>query len=74
MVGSDAEFGGRKDYFTIHGNYKIFDFYTAIEEGKMTKEDEVWWGYDDDDLFKWAKDEILELISKRRIRRQEKKT
>lgn len=61
MVGSDAEFGGRKDYFTVHGNYEIFDFYTAIEEGKMTKEDEVWWGYDDDDLFKWAKDEILEL-------------
>ena len=64
MVGSDAEFGGRKDYFTVHGNYKIFDFYTAIEEGKMTKEDEVWWGYDDDDLFKWAKDEILELAAK----------
>lgn len=64
MVGSDAEFGGRKDYFTMHGNYKIFDFYTAIEEGKMTKEDEVWWGYDDDDLFKWAKDEILELAAK----------
>lgn len=64
MVGSDSEFGGRKDYFTVHGNYEIFDFYTAIEEGKMTKEDEVWWGYDDDDLFKWAKDEILELADK----------
>lgn len=61
MVGSDSQFGGRKDYFTIHGDYEIFDFYTAIEEGKMTKEDEVWWGYDDDDLFKWAKDEIIEL-------------
>ncbi len=61
MVGSDAGFGGRKDYFTIHGEYEIFDFYTAIEEGKMTKEDEVWWGYDDDDLLKWAKDEVLEL-------------
>lgn len=64
MVGSDAEFGGRKDYFTTHGNYEIFDFYTAIEEGKMTEEDEVWWGYSDDDLFKWAKDEILELAKK----------
>lgn len=63
MVGSDSGFGGRKDYFTVHGNYEIFDFYTAIEEGKMTKEDEVWWGYDDDDLFKWAKEEILELAN-----------
>ena len=61
MFGSDASFGGRKDYFTIHGNYEIFDFYTAIEEGKMTEEDKVWWGFDDDDLFKWAKEEILEL-------------
>ncbi len=63
MVGSDSSFGGRRDYFTVHGNYKIFDLYTAIEEGKMTKEDEVWWGYDDDDLFDWAKDEILDLAS-----------
>ncbi|MGN1310745.1 MAG: LTA synthase family protein [Clostridia bacterium] len=63
MVGSDAEFGGRKDYFTVHGNYEIFDLNTAIKEGKMTDEDEVWWGYDDDDLFKWAKDEILELAA-----------
>lgn len=61
MVGSDAKFGGRQDYFKVHGNYEIFDFYTAIEEGKMTKEDEVWWGYSDDDLFKWAKEEILEM-------------
>ena len=64
MFGSDASFGGRKDYFTIHGNYEIFDYYTAIEEGKMTEEDKVWWGYDDDDLFKWAKNEILELAEK----------
>lgn len=64
MIGSDASFGGRRDYFTIHGNYEIFDFYTAIEEGKMKKEDEVWWGYDDDNLFKWAKNEVLELADK----------
>ena len=61
MFGSDSSFGGRKDYFTVHGNYKIFDVNTAIEEGKMTEEDKVWWGFDDDDLFKWAKEEILEL-------------
>lgn len=63
MVGSDAEFGGRKDYFSVHGNYEIFDFNTAVEEGKMTKDDKVWWGYSDDDLFKWAKDEIIELAN-----------
>lgn len=61
MVGSDATFGGRKEYFSEHGNYEIYDFYTAIEEGKMKEEDKVWWGFDDDDLFKWAKEEILEM-------------
>ena len=64
MVGSDATFGGRKDYFKTHGDYEIFDVNTAIEEGKMKKEDYIWWGYDDDDLFKWAKEEILELAKK----------
>ena len=63
MVGSDASFGGRSNYFTNHGEYEIFDYYSAIEEGKMTEEDKVWWGFDDYDLFTWAKDEILELAS-----------
>ncbi|CAM5208304.1 Phosphoglycerol transferase OS=Ureibacillus acetophenoni OX=614649 GN=SAMN05877842_10715 PE=4 SV=1 [Ureibacillus acetophenoni] len=63
MVGSDAQFGGRKNYFTNHGEYEIFDYYTAIEEGKMTEEDKVWWGFDDTNLFTWAKDELIELAS-----------
>ena len=64
MVGSDAGFGGRKEYFISHGNYEIFDLYTAIDEGKMKAEDEVWWGYEDLKLFKWAKEEILEMAAK----------
>nr|WP_106781028.1 LTA synthase family protein [Lysinibacillus timonensis] len=63
MVGSDANFGGRTNYFTKHGQYEIYDYYTAINEGKMTEEDKVWWGYDDTDLFTWAKDEIIELAN-----------
>jgi len=64
MFGSDASFGGREAYFKKHGNYKIFDVNTAIEQGKMTKEDKVWWGYSDDNLYSWAKDEITDLASK----------
>ena len=63
MFGSDASFGGRKNYFEQHGNYKIFDLNTAIDEGKMKEADKVWWGFDDDDLYLWAKDEILDLAS-----------
>lgn len=61
MFGSDASFGGRDHYFVSHGNYEIFDVDTAIEEGKMTEDDKVWWGFEDRNLFDWAKDEILEL-------------
>lgn len=59
LLGSDAVFGGRKNLFTQHGNYEIWDLKSALEENKITEE--VWWGYSDDDLFKFAKEKILKL-------------
>ncbi len=38
MVGSDATFGGRRKYFEQHGNYEIYDYYTAIEESIIPKD------------------------------------
>ena len=32
MIGSDADFGGRSDYFTYHGNYTIYDYKYAKEK------------------------------------------
>lgn len=61
LCGSDAAFGGRKTYFTVHGNYEIFDYFTAIEEGYIAEDYKVWWGYEDEILYKIAKDELLEL-------------
>lgn len=61
LLGSEAEFGGRSNYFLQHGNYKIWDLKSAIEQGKMKEEDRVWWGYDDEDLFKYAKEQLLEI-------------
>lgn len=63
MVGSEAEFGGRKNYYSYHGSYKIFDVNTAIEKGKMYANERVWWGYDDTHLFRWAKEEITALAT-----------
>lgn len=63
MMGSDGYFGGRTQYFTTNGNYKIFDFNYAIEIGKMSAEDKVWWGFEDDKLFDWSKEEILNLAN-----------
>lgn len=58
LVGSDAGYGGRDHYYTKHGNYEIFDVKRAIAEGRMTEDERVGWGFDDSNLFKWAK-EIL---------------
>lgn len=63
MVGSEAEFGGRKNYYLKHGNYDIFDVNTAIKEGEMLESERVWWGFDDTHLFEWAKEEITFLAS-----------
>lgn len=61
LIGSESEFGGRKLYFESHGNYDIWDYNSAIEESRMTKEDKVWWGYSDNDLFKYAKEQLTEI-------------
>lgn len=64
MIGSDADFGGRKDYFQNHGNYKIYDYYYAQNENLIDSDYFVWWGYEDLKLFEFAKDKILEASKK----------
>lgn len=61
LCGSDGSYGGRANYFLQHGNYKIFDLYTAREEGYISDDYFVWWGYEDEILYRIAKDELLEL-------------
>lgn len=63
MMGSDGNFGGRTQYFLTNGNYKIFDVNYAIENGKMTNSQRTWWGFEDDKLFEWSKEEITELAN-----------
>ena len=63
LCGSDAEFGGRKNFFVQHGNYKIFDLFSAREKGYIAPDYKVWWGYEDLYLYEIAKDEITELAS-----------
>lgn len=61
LCGSDGDFAGRKDFFTQHGNYNVFDYYTAIEKGYINKDYYVWWGFEDSILYKIAQDELLRL-------------
>ena len=63
IFGSDSNFGGRYQYFSHHGAYNIFDLNTAIDRKLMSSEDAVFWGFEDSDLFEWAKQEIIELAN-----------
>ena len=61
MLGSDATFGGRRLYWTEHGEYEICDYKWAIEKGLIPSDYYVFWGYEDEKLFSYAKQKVLEL-------------
>ena len=63
LIGSDATFGGRRLYFTEHGNYEIMDYPYAISCGMLPADYYVWWGYEDYHLFDFAKEKLLDLSS-----------
>lgn len=58
LLGSDAVFGGRKLYFTQHGNYTINDHPAAISSGRLPADYYEWWGYEDAKLYEYAKESL----------------
>ena len=63
MLGSDAEFGGRKYYFEQHGNYNIVDINEVKKRGWLEQDYYTWWGYEDVKLFEYAKNELTSLAA-----------
>ncbi|MBQ2238435.1 MAG: LTA synthase family protein [Lachnospiraceae bacterium] len=61
MVGSDANFGGRKQYYQQHETDKIYDLYTARADGIVPEDYYVWWGMEDSYLFEYAKQELTKI-------------
>lgn len=61
MVGSDADFGGRKTYFATHDVDRIYDLYTAREDGIVPPNYWEWWGMEDLHLYTYAKQELTKL-------------
>lgn len=64
MVGSNAEYGNRSDYYNAHGIDKIYDIHTARTDGIVPADYEVWWGMEDKYLYKYAKQELTEIAQK----------
>ncbi len=61
MFGADADFGGLTYYYQTHGDFKIFDYKYAKDEGFIPKDYYEWWGFEDDKLYEFAKQEITRL-------------
>ena len=61
LIGSDAKFGGRDIYFSEHGKYELHDYIYAKEKGLVAEDYHVWWGYEDEKLFQFAKEDLKRL-------------
>ncbi len=63
MLGSNAAFGGRDLYYEEHGDFEILDYNWAIDEGKIPSDYYEFWGYEDEKLFAYAREELETLAS-----------
>lgn len=61
MFGADADFGGLTSFFTTHGDYHIFDVKYARKTGLIPPNYNVWWGFEDNKLYDYAKMELTRL-------------
>lgn len=65
LIGSDGAFAGRASYFRGHGNYDVEDYKEALQKQRIPKDYKVWWGYEDEKLFAFAKEDLTELANKK---------
>ena len=63
LIGSNAAFGGRKFYYEKHGDFTIYDYDYAKTHEKIAEDYHVFWGYEDDKLFHFAKEEVTRLAN-----------
>lgn len=61
LQGSDANFGCTSNFFKQHGDFKIADDIHLKQEGRLAQDYHVFWGYEDEKLFKFAREELTEL-------------
>ena len=63
LIGSKAFFGGRDVFYKGHGGFQIRDYNYAIKNGRIPKDYHVFWGYEDEKLFQFAREDLAELSS-----------
>jgi len=63
LLGSNATFGGRRLFFSDHGDFEIRDYKYAKKTGWIPDDYKVWWGFEDEKLFQFARDTLVELAA-----------
>lgn len=61
LQGSDADFAGCASYFTEHGGFEIVDINSLKEQGRLPEDYRVWWGFEDQKVFSFAKEELTRM-------------
>lgn len=61
MAGSDFVFGGRTNFCKQHGDFEILDYNVARRRKVIRPGYKVWWGFEDEILYRWARDEATKL-------------
>ncbi len=64
LAGADGGFGGVDNMYYTHGDFDVFDYVRAKEEGKIPADYMVWWGYEDKKLYEYSKEFMDELSQK----------
>ena len=63
MCGSPVTFGSREVYLKTHGIEDFFDYDFAAANGYIPKGYKVWWGFEDQKLFEFAKTKVKDMAS-----------
>ncbi len=61
MFGATAKFGGLNYFYESHGDFDMLDLDGVKEKGWIPEDYKVWWGYEDDKLYEFAKRELTRL-------------
>lgn len=64
MCGSEGNYAGRDQYYLQHGADKVYDLFTARDDGLIPENYKVWWGMEDLYLYEYAKQELPKIAEK----------
>ena len=63
LLGSEKRFSGLDVFFETHGNETVKDLKYYTDNGILPEDYFVWWGFEDEKLYGYAKEEIASLAA-----------